>query len=74
MIKPEGLRIYVVEDDEWYREFIGYILSLNPDYEVKKFETGKDLLRHLNEVPDVVTVDYLLPDIDGLSLIKQIKE
>ncbi len=74
MIKAPGLRIFVVEDDEWYREFISYILSLNPAHEVKSFASGKDLFKSLNENPDVVTVDYLLPDTDGVSLIKQLKE
>ncbi|HXC05175.1 MAG TPA: sigma-54 dependent transcriptional regulator [Bacteroidia bacterium] len=73
MIKPGSLRIFVVEDDEWYREFITYILSLDPELEVKAFGNGKDLLRSLDENPDIVTVDYLLPDTDGISLIKQIK-
>jgi two-component system response regulator AtoC len=72
-IKTDAVRIYVVEDDEWYREFIGYILSLNPDHEVKKFESGAELLEHLHEQPDVVTVDYHLPDTDGSILIKKIK-
>jgi two-component system response regulator AtoC len=73
MSKPSGLKIFVVEDDEWYREFIGYILSLNPDHEVKKFDSGKELIKHLHENPDVVTIDYLLPDMDGVSLVKQVK-
>jgi len=74
MNKPEPFRIFVVEDDEWYREFICYILSLNPDYEVKKFETGKEMLQHLHETPHVITIDYVLPDTDGATLIRQVKE
>ncbi|MFI5150975.1 MAG: sigma-54-dependent transcriptional regulator [Bacteroidia bacterium] len=73
MAKPGCMRIFVVEDDEWYRDFIAYILSLDPELEVKSFASGKDLLRSLDETPDIVTVDYLLPDTDGISLIKQIK-
>jgi two-component system response regulator AtoC len=71
--KTGALRIYVVEDDPWYREFIGHILSLNPEFEVRKFETGTELLEHLHEQPDIVTVDYHLPDMDGSAIIKKIK-
>lgn len=74
MHKQDSFKIFVVEDDEWFREFIGHILSLNPDYEVKKFETGKQLLKALHEHPHVVTIDYMLPDTDGSALIKEIKE
>ncbi|MEW6467807.1 MAG: sigma-54 dependent transcriptional regulator [Bacteroidota bacterium] len=74
MSKTDSFRIFAVEDDDWYREFIGYILSLNPDFEVKKFATGKELLKHLHENPHVVTIDYRLPDTDGASLIRQIRE
>ena len=72
--KSGQFRIFAVEDDNWYRDFIGHILSLNPDFEVKKFESGKELLKHLHENPDVVTIDYMLPDTDGAALIKQVKE
>ncbi|HXC05687.1 MAG TPA: sigma 54-interacting transcriptional regulator [Bacteroidia bacterium] len=73
MSSTPGLRIFVVEDDEWYREFISYILSLNSEHEIRSFSNGKELLAHLPENPDLVTVDYFLPDTDGISLIKQLR-
>lgn len=29
------VKIFVVEDNEWYNKLLVYTLSLNPDYEVK---------------------------------------
>jgi len=49
-------------------------LSLNPDYEVESFTSGKDCLRNLYKKPDVVTLDYRLPDMKGLEILKKIKE
>jgi two-component system response regulator AtoC len=67
-------RIFVVEDDEWYSKLLVHDLSLNPDYEVKSFRNGKDCLNRLNDAPDVVTLDYRLPDMDGADVLKKIKE
>ncbi|GAB5418217.1 MAG: sigma-54 dependent transcriptional regulator [Crocinitomicaceae bacterium] len=66
--------IYVVEDDEWYNRLLVHSLSLNPDYTVKGFHSAKEVLRELDKGPAVVTVDYGLPDLDGGSLLNQIKE
>jgi DNA-binding NtrC family response regulator len=51
-----------------------YYLSLNPDYQVKKFHSAKDFLAALHETPDVVSLDYSLPDMNGDDLLTQIKE
>lgn len=67
-------KIFVVEDSEWYNRLLVHTLSLNPDYEIKSFFTGKDFLNSLNESPDIVTLDYRLPDITGLDLLKRIKQ
>jgi two-component system, NtrC family, response regulator AtoC len=67
-------KIFVVEDSEWYNKLLVHTLSLNPDYEIKSFFNGKDFLNSLFESPDIVTLDYRLPDITGLDLLKKIKE
>lgn len=66
-------RIFVVEDDEWYNRLLVHNLSLNPDYEIESFTTGKDCLDSLYKSPDVITLDYRLPDIKGLEMLKKIK-
>jgi len=66
--------IYVVDDDEWYNRFIVHNLSLNPDYTIRHFFSGKELLDALHEKPDVVTLDYRLPDMTGDDLLKKIKD
>ncbi len=66
--------IFVVEDDEWYRKLLVYTLELNPDYRVVAFEDGKSLMDALKEKPQVITLDYRLPDTNGEDLLKKIKE
>jgi two-component system, NtrC family, response regulator AtoC len=67
-------KIYVVEDSEWYNKLLVHTLSLNPDYEIKSFFNGSDFLNCIHESPDIVTLDYRLPDITGLELLKRIKQ
>jgi len=66
--------IYVVEDDQWYREYLSYTMSLDPDHVVKAFETGKEMIDAMDEFPDIVTLDYTLPDINGDELLDLIKK
>jgi len=67
-------KIFIVEDDSWYRNFLSYTLQLNPDYEVVGFENAKDCLNNLHQKPDLITIDYSLPGMNGAELIKKIKE
>lgn len=67
-------RIFVVEDDVWYGEFLRYQLSLNPDYEVEVFATAGKLLDQLHQSPDVICLDFSLPDMPGLRLLQKIQE
>lgn len=68
------MKIFVVDDDKWYGQFLEHHISLNPDYEVKVFENGKSYLNSLKGKPDIVCLDFSLPDITGEELLKKTKE
>lgn len=70
----EAYKIFIVEDDPWYGEILEYHLSLNPDYEITRFTNGKDLLASLHRKPDLVTIDFSLPDFTGDKLYQRIQE
>lgn len=67
-------KIFIVEDDKWYNNFLQYTVSLNPEYIVESFFNAKDALANLHKKPDLITVDYSLPDIKGDELIRKIKD
>ncbi|MGR3811932.1 sigma-54-dependent transcriptional regulator [Jiulongibacter sp. NS-SX5] len=69
-----SFRIFIVEDDPWYGEILTYQLELNPDYEVHLFQSGKDALDNLDKEPDLITIDFSLPDMQGDDLLKKVKQ
>jgi len=69
----EPFQILIAEDDKWYSELLQYHLSLNPDWSVSNVHCGKDLVKAISQQPQVVTLDYSLPDMDGDELLKIIK-
>lgn len=66
-------KIFVVEDDLWYSKYLNHQLSLNPEYEVKIFNDAKSFLASMHELPDIITLDYNLPDMNGSEILKKIK-
>ncbi len=74
IMQEEHFRIFVVEDNEWYNRLLVHHLNMNPEFEVRSFFTGKELLESLHESPDLITLDYRLPDMKGSELLKRIKE
>ena len=70
----EAYSIFIVEDDPWYGEILAYHLSLNPDYKVTRFESARECLAKLHLKPDLITVDFSLPDMKGDELFGRIRE
>lgn len=70
----QAYKIFIVEDDPWYGEILEYHLSLNPDYQVEKFTSGSDCLKNLQQRPNLITLDYTMPDMNGSELFKKIRQ
>ncbi len=66
-------RIFIVEDEPIYLKTLKYIAELNPDNEVHTFTSGKECINNLHKRPDIVTLDYYLPDMSGADILKHIK-
>lgn len=56
---------FVVEDDPVYQRLVKYIVEMDSDHEVHAFETGAACLANLNLQPDIISLDYSLPDMTG---------
>lgn len=70
-MKP--FHILIAEDDVWYSEFLEYQIRLiDESCTISKVHTGKELISSLSSKPDIVTLDYSLPDHTGAELLKRI--
>jgi DNA-binding NtrC family response regulator len=74
MQQNNHLKIYILEDDRWYGAILEHHLSNNPNYQVLKFEKERDFFIAMYDVPDVVTLDYSLKEMDGGQVLQRIKE
>lgn len=67
------MKIFLVEDNELYAKVTAHHLGLNPDNQVEHFVNGKSFLDKLYLQPDCVLLDYSLPDLSGIEVLKKIK-
>lgn len=66
--------IYLVEDDESIRELVVYTLQIT-GFEAKGFACASDFWKEMQkELPQLVLLDIMLPDEDGLMILKKIRE
>jgi DNA-binding NarL/FixJ family response regulator len=72
----DAVRILVVEDNETFREALELLLALEPGLElVAAVGDGESALACLDEAaPDVVLVDYRLPDLDGVETTAAVRQ
>lgn len=65
--------VYIVEDDNNISEIESFALK-NSGYITEVFETGKIFFKHLqNKKPDIVLLDIMLPDMDGLEILRKMR-
>jgi two-component system KDP operon response regulator KdpE len=70
----DGPVVLVIEDEPPIRRFLRPTLA-NQGYRIVEAETGEDgLLQAATRQPDLVILDLGLPDLDGLEVIRRLRE
>lgn len=65
--------IYLLEDDKGIRNFVTYALN-NSALETKAFELPSEFWLNMSQkLPDLILLDIMLPEEDGLSILKKIR-
>jgi two-component system, OmpR family, alkaline phosphatase synthesis response regulator PhoP len=65
--------IYCVEDDDGIRELVVYTLQ-STGFEASGFPDGKTFFQTMEkEPPELVLLDIMLPDEDGIRILKRLK-
>jgi DNA-binding NtrC family response regulator len=66
-------KVFIVEDNVLYARVLKKQLT-DDQLQVKVFHNGTDFINSLHEKPDVVTLDYTLPDMTGKEVLAKIQE
>jgi len=66
--------ILIVEDDNILQEMYCEKFEME-DFDVEKASTGREGLKKLEKKsPDIILLDILMPDMNGLAMLKEMKK
>jgi len=69
----QPIRIWIAEDEDELREILGDSLS-GGNRTVRLFQNGREALEALKkEVFDILLTDLIMPEVDGIQLLKEVK-
>jgi len=75
MTENETYVVAVIDDEPMVTQSIKNFLALETDYTVLTYNTPQAAIEALKETPvDVIISDYLMPDINGIDLLLELKE
>jgi DNA-binding NtrC family response regulator len=66
-------RIFIVEDDQFLGSVIKLTLEKLNNVDVTYFAEPEECLKNLHRNPHIVSIDYLLPGMNGIELMEKIK-
>ncbi|NBC82755.1 MAG: response regulator [Bacteroidetes bacterium] len=70
--------IFFVDDDKMMLNLMEYTFSSRQGFAVKSFQSGEDCIKHLDEKPTVIVLDFILnsmvpENMSGMETLKHIK-
>ncbi len=68
------IRVMIVDDTDHVRRMLKTMLTVDGFDVVHQASSGADALDHVNETdPDVIVIDYKMPNMDGLAAARQLR-
>jgi len=76
MSDSDQIRVFVADDHAIVRKGIAAVLEIVPDIDVVgEAENGRDAVFRVEQFqPDVILMDLVMPDMDGIEAIRRIKD
>jgi len=65
-------RVWVVDDEPGVRELVRYLVSA-AGHRVETFASGAEVLASLEPLPEAVLLDLMMPEVDGVTVLKELK-
>ena len=65
--------IFIVDDEPAIAKLLNYWVGEKWNYKTKVFLSGEELIDNLNSNPDLILLDIMLPGINGIKLLKLLK-
>jgi DNA-binding NtrC family response regulator len=63
--------VWVVDDDPAIRELLTFMVT-EAGYDVDAFASGAEVLASSGDVPDAILLDLMMPEVDGVEVLKEI--
>lgn len=65
--------IYLLEDDDSIRKLVDYTLK-SQNYQTESFALPSEFWKAMAKKPDLILLDIMLPEEDGISILKKLRE
>jgi len=66
--------VFIVDDEQAISKLLSYWVKDKWKYEIEVFSNGEDVLRRLNAKPDLILLDIMLPGLNGIEVLKRVKQ
>ena len=66
--------LFIVDEGPVYIELLGYIFTKDFSYRFLNYKTGEETLSNLDLEPEVIVLNSRLPDMTGMTVLKEIRK
>ena len=66
--------VFIVDDEKSIARLLAHWLKDKWKYKVEVFENGEEVLKKLHLNPDLILLDIMLPELDGIEILKRVKQ
>jgi DNA-binding NtrC family response regulator len=66
--------VFIVDDEQAISKLLSYWLKDKWGYDIEVFASGEEVIKRLYQKPDLILLDIMLPGMDGMEVLKRIRQ